>query len=217
MVIAFASGGQALIGAIVARVAGLDVHRKTAGLEIYVVNAYHVKKVPGRRTDISDSEWLAELGRCGLVLPSFIAPKDLRDLQALTRYRQKLVATAASERNRVHKLLDACGIRLGAVVGDIQGKTAKQMVQEIIEGEKTPEEIAKISHGRLRAPDEVLVAALEGQVGDQHRFVLRTLERHLAWLDRELADIEDQIVAAMEPYQEQWHVLVSSTVSTRGS
>jgi transposase len=184
-----------------------EVLEETVGLEIYVVNAYHVKKVPGRKTDVCDSEWLAELGRCGLVRPSFIAPKDLRDLQTLTRYRQKLVATLASEKNRLHKLLDTCGIRLGAVVSDIRGKAARRMVKEIIEGEKTPQEIAKVSRGRLHAPEEVLVAALEGHVRDRHRFVLRAIERHIGWLDEELAEIDGQIVAAMEPYQEEWRLL----------
>ena len=93
------------------------------GLPVYVVNARHIKRVPGRKTDVSDSEWLAELGRCGLLRPSFIPPRDLRELRLLTRYRQKLIGVMASEKNRLHKLLDDAGLRLGCVVSDIEGGT----------------------------------------------------------------------------------------------
>jgi transposase len=98
-----------------------------AGIPAHVVNARPVKNVPGRKTDISDSEWLAQLGRFGLVKPSFIPPQDLRELRLVSRYRQKLAQTLAGEKNRLHKLLDDAGIKLGAVVSDIDGVSARAM------------------------------------------------------------------------------------------
>ena len=102
-------------------------HLEAAGILVWVVNAHHVKHVPGRKTDVADSEWLAQLGRFGLVRGSFIPPKDLRELRLVSRYRKKLGGTLAGEKNRMHKLLDDAGIKLGGVVSDINGVSAKQM------------------------------------------------------------------------------------------
>lgn len=102
------------------------------GVESYVVNARHVKNVPGRKTDVADSEWLAELGRCGLLRPSFVPPVDFRQLRMLTRYRRKLSGYLSGEKNRLHKVLDDCGIRLGCVVSDIDGVSGRAMVKALI-------------------------------------------------------------------------------------
>jgi transposase len=98
-------------------------------IEAMVVNARHVKNVPGRKTDVMDSEWLAELARCGLLRPSFIPPRDIRELRLLTRYRSKLSGILSGEKNRLHKVLYDCGIRLGAIVSDIDGVSAREMVR----------------------------------------------------------------------------------------
>lgn len=105
-----------------------------AGIAAHVVNARHGKNVPGRKTDIGDSEWLAQLGRFGLVKASFIPPKDLRELRLVSRYRQKVAQTLAAEKNRLHKGLDAAGIKLGAVVSDIHGVSARAMIAGLIAG-----------------------------------------------------------------------------------
>ena len=118
-----------------------------AGIEGCVVNARHVKQVPGRKTDVCDSEWLAELGRCGLLRASFIPPRDLRELRLLTRYRRKLSGILAGEKNRLHKVLDDAGIRLGCVVSDIDGVSARAMVEALIKGGSTPEQIAEQALG----------------------------------------------------------------------
>ena len=178
-----------------------------AELPVMVVNALHVKKVPGRKTDVSDSEWLAELARCGLLKGSFIPPKDLRELRLLTRYRVKMVQTLASEKNRLHKVLDDCGIRLGAVVSDIDGVSAREMIAALIAGDKSPEEIAGLARGRLRDKSEDLRLSLEAAISDRHRYLLIKLQSHMRWLQNELADIEYQIVAALEPYRQEWQLL----------
>lgn len=120
------------------------------GIETYVVNARHIKNVPGRKTDVKDSEWLADLVRCGLLRASFIPPRDLRELRMLTRYRGKLKGCLSSEKNRLHKVLDDCGIKLGCVVSDIDGVSAKRMIDALIESNMTPDEIAQLAIGRLR-------------------------------------------------------------------
>ncbi len=109
-----------------------------AGIPAHVLNARHVKNVPGRKTDVADSEWLAQLGRFGLVKPSFIPPQDLRELRLVSRSRQKLAQTLAAEKNRLHKMLDDAGIKLGAVVADINGVSARAMIEGRIAG--TPRE-----------------------------------------------------------------------------
>lgn len=176
-------------------------------LNTYVVNAYHIKKVPGRKTDVSDSEWLAELARCGLLRASFIPPRDLRELRLLTRYRRKLVGTLAGQKNRLHKVLDDSGIRLGCVVSDIDGVSAKKMIAALLEGVKSPAEIADLAQGTLRKKKDQLCPSLEGRLSDRHRFLLRHIQQHIEFLQQEIAQLDAQIVAAMAPYQKEWQLL----------
>jgi transposase len=178
-----------------------------AGIAGRVVNARHVKQVPGRKTDVCDSEWLAELGRCGLLRQSFIPPRDLRELRLLTRYRKKLSGMLAGEKNRLHKILDDAGIRLGCVVTDIDGVSARAMVDELVNGGSTPEQIAEKALGRLQNKKDALKLALEGEISDRHRLVLQKISGHIKWLHRQIAMIDGQIVAAMKPYQEEWKLL----------
>lgn len=175
-------------------------------IEAMVVNARHVKKVPGRKTDVTDSEWLAELARCGLLRPSFIPPRDLRELRLLTRYRSKLSGILAGEKNRLHKVLDDCGIRLGAVVSDIDGVSAREMVRALLEG-NTPKEIAKLARGKLRKKVIELELSLDGRISDRHRLLLQTISRHIQGLAGEIEAIDRQVFAAMEPYRNEWQLL----------
>ena len=117
-------------------------HLEAAGIPALVVNAFHVKNVPGRKTDVGDSEWLAQLARFGLLRGSFIPPKDLRELRIVSRYRRKLTGMLAGEKNRLHKLLDDAGIKLGGVVADIDGVCASKMVEGLIAGGK-PDELLR--------------------------------------------------------------------------
>jgi transposase len=177
------------------------------GVESYVVNARHVKNVPGRKTDVADSEWLAELGRCGLLRPSFIPAADFRELRMLSRYRKKLCGYLSGEKNRLHKVLDNCGIRLGCVVSDIDGVSGRAMVKALITGEKTPEQIAQLGRGPLRKKEEELRLALDGQINDRHRFLLKKILDHIQWLDKEIEAIDGQIFAAMKPYEQEWRLV----------
>jgi len=173
----------------------------------YVVNARHVKNVPGRKTDVGDSEWLAELCRCGLLRASFIPPRDLRELRLLTRYRRKLSGQLSGEKNRLQKVLDDCGIRLSAVVSDIDGVSARRMIEALIKGVKEPKEIAEMALGRLRVKEKEIRLSLDGRLSDRHRFLLTRIKKHIDWLITSIGEVDSQVVAAMKPYQEEWRLL----------
>ena len=175
------------------------------GLSTWVVNAHHVKNVPGRKTDVADSEWLAQLGRYGLVRPSFIPPKDLRELRLVSRYRRKLKSTLSAETNRLHKILDDAGIKLGGLVADINGKAARAMVDGLIDG-LAPSELIKLS-GRLKAPRESLLASLDGDLSARHRLVLEEIREHMRQLERHLETLDAALREAMAPYAWSWTVL----------
>jgi transposase len=177
-----------------------------AGIPVHVVNARHVKNVPGRKTDLSDSEWLAQLGRFGLVKPSFIPPRDLRELRLVSRYRQKLAQTLAGEKNRLHKVLDDAGIKLGSVVSDIHGVSAQAMIEGLIAG--TPiQQLPNLAQGALRNKREDLELSLEGELSPRHRFVLQQIQTHIRALETELMTLDRYLIDAMAPYADYWHFL----------
>lgn len=175
-------------------------HIERAGIEAWVVNAHFVKHVPGRKTDMSDSQWLAVLARFGLVRGSFIPPQDLRELRMVSRYRRKLNTMRASEINRLHKILDDGGIKLGGVVSDINGVSARAMVAGLIEG-KPISELLDMARGALKLKREDLQAALDGDLTQRHMFVLKHLHEHIDILEHNLAELDAYILGAMTPYQ----------------
>jgi len=178
-----------------------------AGIPVFVVNAKHVKNVPGRKTDVQDSEWLANLARCGLLRNSFIPPKDIRELRMMTRYRRKLTGMRASEKNRLQKVLEDGGIRLSCVVSDIDGVSAKEMISSLIEGTFRPEALAKMARGKLKEKRTELTHSLEGNLSDRHRFLLKQVSDHINALSLQIAEIDSQIVAAIKPYSQEWQLL----------
>ena len=181
-----------------------------AELDTIVVNAFHVKNVPGRKTDVQDSEWLAELTRCGLLRASFIPKRDFRELRLLTRYRTKLSSILAGEKNRLHKILVDGGIRLSAVISKLDGVSAQKMIHSLIEEDCLPDDIMRNAQRYIaRYPDkaEDLRKALDGRLSDRHRFLLKRILAHMNYVACELQEIDDQIVAAMKPYEEEWQLL----------
>ena len=176
------------------------------GLRVSVVNARHVKQVPGRKTDVKDSQWLARLARYGLVKGSFIPPKDLRELRLIARYRTKLKGMLASEKNRLHKTLDDAGVRLGNVVSDISGVTATEIIAGLVAG-KSMDELLACTRGQLNKKKDDLRAELEGELSARHLFLLKNLQAHIAYVEQELRAIDDYLFAAMQPYQKQWEIL----------
>ena len=129
--------------------------------EIIVGNAHHIRNVPGRKTDVKDSEWIADLLRHGLIAKSFVPPKAIRELRDLLRYRRKLVESRSAERNRLLKLLETANIKLASVASNVFGIYGMQMLRAVLQGEASPAEMAQLARGRLRRKTAELVPALE--------------------------------------------------------
>jgi transposase len=183
------------------------VYLERLGIRALVVNAQHVKKVPGRKTDVADAEWLAMLARAGLLRGSFIPPERLRNLRQLSRHHQRLTAMLGAEKNRLVRVLGDAGIRLSAVVSDPHGVAARAMIDCLLDG-GTPQQGLRHA-GRLKAPREELAAALEGELSAEHLFVARLLRRHLDALETDLGALERELVAAMAPYQPAMDLLLT--------
>jgi len=181
-------------------------HLEAAGIPALVVNAFHVKNVPGRKSDQVDSQWLAQLARFGLLRGSFIPPKDLRELRLVSRYRRKLTASLAGEKNRLHKLLDDAGIKLGGVVSDINGVCARKMVEGLIAG-GTPQQLCVLGKGKLKASPDLLQDAMDGELSARHRLVLQAIMNHIGFLERQLNELDRYLIAAMKPYAWAWRLL----------
>jgi len=172
------------------------------GILATVVNAKHVKKVPGRKTDISDAQWLAILARSGLLKGSFIPPKDFRQLRQLTRYHDCLTSQLRAEKNRLVKTLSDAGIRLSAVVSDTHGKAATAMIDCLLNG-GTPEKALK-HVGRLKAPKEELLASLEGELTEEHQLVAKMQREHIEYLYRQLDSIKKNCYIVSSLINKRW-------------
>jgi transposase len=166
--------------------------------EVWLVNAQHVKHVPGRKTDAKDSEWLAELMLHGLLKPSFIPPQPQRALRELTRYRTTLVQERVRVVNRVQKLLEGANIKLSSVASDIMGVSARAMLAEIAAGQTDAASMADLAKGRLRSKIAELEKALTGRVQPHHRFVLAQQLEHIDYLDEKIEIIGAAIAQQIE-------------------
>jgi transposase len=165
---------------------------------VLVVNAQHVKHVPGRKTDVQDAEWLAELLAYGLLKASFIPPKPQRDLRDLTRYRVTLVEERARVVNRVQKVLENANIKLASVATDVLGVSGRRMLEALVAGTAAPATMAELAKGRLRNKVALLEQALTGVVAAQHRFLLAQHLVHIDFLDEQIATVSDQIGQQIE-------------------
>jgi transposase len=166
--------------------------------EVWLVNAQHVKHVSGRKTDVKDSEWLAELMLHGLLKPSFIPPKPQRALRELTRYRTRVVQERARVVNRVQKLLEGANIKLSSVVTDVMGISARAMLAEIVTGQTDAALMADLARGRMRNKIPELEKALTGIVQPHHRFLLVKQLSHIDFLDEQVEEISAEIEQQLE-------------------
>jgi len=165
-----------------------------------LVNAAHVSKVPGRKTDVRDCEWLAQLLEPGLLRGSFVPPVPIRELRDLTRYRHVLVQDRTREANRLHKVLTDAGIQLASVATNVLGKSGRAMLAALVEGTTDPEVLADLAQGKLRQKLPALRAALAGQFRGHHAFLVSQLLAHLDYLDEALATLTAQIQEALAPF-----------------
>jgi transposase len=170
---------------------------------VLVVNAAHVKHVPGRKTDMRDAEWLAELLAHGLLRASFIPPQVQRDLRDLTRQRTNLVRDRATVVNRLQKVLEWSNIKLASVATDVLGVSARNMLEAIVAGENDGQVLAELAQGRLRSKRALLEEALSGRVRDHHRFLIAQHLEQIDFLDEQLAAFDRAIAAAVGEGGEQ--------------
>jgi transposase len=176
--------------------------------ELIVGNARHIRNVPGRKTDVKDAEWIAELVCHGLIQPSFVPPKPLRELRDLLRYRRKLVEDEAGERNRLQKLLETANIKLASVASDVLGVSGQAILRALIVGTASAEEMADLARGRLRRKRAELVFALEGRVEEHHRFLLAMQLRRVEVAEEDIATLDRRIAEKLEPYSVEMALLI---------
>lgn len=175
--------------------------------QIVVANAQHVKKVPGRKTDVKDAEWIADLLCHGLLRSSFVPPQPIRALRDLMRYRRKLVESRSAERNRLLKVLETANIKLASVATDVFGTSGRLMLRALIEGKSTPQEMAELAQKRLRSKIPQLELALEGKLEEHHRFLLKLQVDRLERVESDLAALEQGIQEMLQPYAAQLALL----------
>lgn len=169
--------------------------------EVWLCNAQHVQNVPGRKTDLSDAEWLADVVAHGMVRPSFVPPPLIRELRDLTRYRKRQVDGRAAEIQRLEKVLQDAGIKLSSVASEVLSLSGRHMVEALIAGQKDPATLAQLAIGRMRNKLPQLSEALNGHFGAHHAAVAREILDHIDFLDARIAVISEQVAARILPFE----------------
>jgi len=169
---------------------------------VLLVNAHHIKALPGRKTDVKDCEWIADLLAHGLIKGSFIPPEPIRDLRDLTRYRKSLIDERIREVNRLHKLLESANIKLASVATDVMGASGKDMLLALLGGNADPEILADLARGKLRKKIPALKQAMEGRFRRHHRFMLETILAHIDFLDENIASVSEEVANRVYPFEQ---------------
>jgi len=175
--------------------------------EIILVNARHIKNVPGHKTDKKDSRWISKLLLSGLLKGSFIPPREIRELRDLVRYKKKIVGQIASEKNRVIKTLEDANIKLSSVFSDVNGASASKMITDILVGKEEVEGLMEHIHGKVQAPRSEIRQALEGTLTDHHRFMLQLIKRSISEKEQLLTVLDEQIEKAAQQYKVELDLL----------
>ncbi len=167
---------------------------------LLLVNARHIKAVPGRKTDVRDCEWIADLLRHGLLRASFVPDRAQRELRALTRYRSALVRERTAEVNRLQQTLEGANVKLAAVATDVLGQSGRAMLEALVGGATDAAALAELARGKLRAKRPQLVQALTGRFGPHHRFLVAEQLGHIDELDERIARVSAEIAERMRPF-----------------
>jgi len=167
---------------------------------VLLANPAHIKQVPGRKSDVSDCEWICDLDQHGLIRASFIPDRPQRDLRDLTRHRAQLVGEKGRIANRIMKVLEDANIKLASVASDVLGVSGRAMIQSLIAGKLSPEQMAELSRGKMRVKRPQLTAALEGFVREHHQFMLQQLWNHLSFIEKAIASMESRIEEQIRPF-----------------
>jgi transposase len=177
------------------------------GIETLVVNAQHIKNVPGRKTDVKDAEWIAGLLRHGLLKGSFIPKREQRELRELIRYRRSLIEERAREVSRIQKVLEGANIKLSSVASNVLGKSGRAMIEAMIAGETDPGTLSELAKRKLKSKKADLKRALNGLMGPHQKLMLEAQLRHIDYLDEEVSRLDTEIKARMLPYEEDLELL----------
>jgi transposase len=169
---------------------------------LMLVNARHVKVLPGRKTDVGDAAWLAELLECGLLRGSFVPPAPIRQLRDLCRYRKRLIQTHTAETQRIDKTLQDAGIKLDSVASDLLGASGRAMLKALVAGERDPKVLAELARGRLRNKLPALREALRGRFSDHHALLRQVALEHLEHLEGAIAQLDREIDRVIAPFAE---------------
>ena len=179
-----------------------------AGLTVWIVNARHIKYVPGHKTDKQDSAWILKLLLSGLLKPSYIPPKEQRELRDLTRYRVKLIQIIASEKNRVIRILEDCNIKLSSVLTDTSGVVAIKLIDLLCEtGKVSISDIDKVYHGQIKASKEELFEACTGFIEEHHIYLLQIIRKDIAQTEALIADLSKRIKDKLSAYEDVMSLL----------
>ncbi len=171
-------------------------------LEFFVVNAQHMKAVPGRKTDVKDAEWIAQLLRHGLLTASYVPDRNQRELRELVRYRRSIIEERSRQLNRIQKVLEGANIKLGSVVSDIMGVSAKEMLNAIADGEEDPTKLASMARRSLKRKKDELELALRGYVNPHQRMMLKTILTHIDFLTEQIEKLDLEVTQRVSSYQE---------------
>lgn len=170
--------------------------------EVLLVNAAHIKQVPGRKTDVKDCQWIGELLECGLLRASFIPPKPIRELRELTRHRKTLIQERSRIANRIQKLLETANIKLGTVASDILGVSGRAILQALVHGEKDPKKLAAVAEGKLRAKVDQIEEALFGNFSEHHVFLLKQLLMQVEFVNARISECDKRVEEVCRPFAE---------------
>ncbi|WP_066303895.1 IS110 family transposase [Bacillus sp. FJAT-29814] len=172
------------------------------GIEFLVVNAQHMKAVPGRKTDVKDAEWIAKLLRHGLLKASYIPDRNQRELRELVRYRRSIIEERARQHNRIQKVLEGANIKLGSVVSDVMGVSARDMLDAIADGEENPEKLANFARRTMKKKKDELELALKGYIGPHQRLMLKIILGHIDFLTEQIELLDQEVAKRLAPQQE---------------
>lgn len=168
----------------------------------YVVNAAHMKAVPGRKTDVKDAEWIANLLRHGLLKASYIPDRNQRELRELVRYRRSLIQDRARELNRIQKILEGANIKLSSVISNVMGVSGREMLEAMIAGETDSKKMAELARGTMKKKKAELDLALQGDMNDHQRLMLQTMIGHIDFLDGKIESMDEEVTQRLTPFQE---------------
>lgn len=176
---------------------------ETTGMTVYVVNAAHMKAVPGRKTDVHDAEWICDLMRHGLLKASLIPSRSQRELRELVRYGISLVSERTAEANRIQTVLEGGNIKLGSVISDVLGKSGRAMLEALAAGQRSPEDIAALADYRVRATREEVADALRGRLTPHQHLMLRLQLDHVRYLEQQIEAVEAEVTTRLAPFAAQ--------------